>query len=122
MSKADAKEAVFKYLVIQNRPYSANDVTQNMHKEFGKTAIQKALEDLAALGRIKEKVYGKQKVYAPIQEESNQANMQTELLELDNAIRDVTAELGKKAQKLFSYHCHQSLHLFTYQAYTAHTI
>jgi 26S proteasome regulatory subunit (ATPase 3-interacting protein) len=42
-------ETVLKYLKDQNRPYSANDIMQNLHKEFGKTAVQKALDYLVAV-------------------------------------------------------------------------
>ncbi|WAQ94413.1 HOP2-like protein [Mya arenaria] len=64
MSKSkdsNAPSAVLDYLNKQNRPYSAIDICNNLHKEFGKTAIVKACESLAAEGRIREKVYGKQK-------------------------------------------------------------
>jgi 26S proteasome regulatory subunit (ATPase 3-interacting protein) len=49
MSKSkdgNAVEGVLKYLIGQNRPYSVNDVVQNLHKEFGKTAVQKAVDVL----------------------------------------------------------------------------
>lgn len=55
------------------------DILNNLHKEFGKTVrvvihdhrchvellqcITRVLEQLASSGKIKEKVYGKQKVY-----------------------------------------------------------
>ena len=32
-----AKDAVLSYLMKQNRPYSAVDVFNNLHKEHGKT-------------------------------------------------------------------------------------
>lgn len=55
-------QAVFKYLESTNRPYSANDISQNMHNAYSKGAIQKALDELTQKGTIREKVYGKQKV------------------------------------------------------------
>lgn len=58
-----ANEAVLKYLKSTNRPYSANDIVLNLHKEFGKTAIQRALDALVQQEAVLEKVYGKQKVY-----------------------------------------------------------
>ncbi|XP_078280683.1 homologous-pairing protein 2 homolog [Rhinoraja longicauda] len=56
---------ILKYLTDQNRPYSAQDIFGNLQQEhhFGKTAAVKALEQLAQDGKIKEKVYGKQKIY-----------------------------------------------------------
>uniref|UniRef100_A0A8C3V1Q9 Homologous-pairing protein 2 winged helix domain-containing protein n=1 Tax=Catharus ustulatus TaxID=91951 RepID=A0A8C3V1Q9_CATUS len=48
-----------------NRPYSAQDAFGNLQREHGlsKAAVVKALEQLAQQGRIREKVYGKQKIY-----------------------------------------------------------
>ncbi len=43
---ATATGAVFDYLQAQNRPYSVNDIVLNLHKEHGKTAVQKALDKL----------------------------------------------------------------------------
>ncbi|XP_078385679.1 homologous-pairing protein 2 homolog [Cetorhinus maximus] len=60
-----AAPVILKYLNDQNRPYSAQDVFGNLQREhgFGKTAAVKALEQLTQDGKIKEKVYGKQKIY-----------------------------------------------------------
>lgn len=58
-----AEEAVKKYLATTNRPYSANDIVMNLHKQFGKTAVQKALDSLVIADDVLEKTYGKQKVY-----------------------------------------------------------
>jgi 26S proteasome regulatory subunit (ATPase 3-interacting protein) len=49
MSKSketSAVEAVLDYLRTQNRPYSVNDIVQNLHKEHGKAAVQKAVDKL----------------------------------------------------------------------------
>lgn len=77
-----ATEAVFKYLESTNRPYSANDIVQNMHKEFGKTAVQKALDDLVSQSRVLEKVYGKQKIYCVKQSEAEETG-QTDLQQME---------------------------------------
>lgn len=102
-SKNNAKEAVLKYLKSQNRPYSANDITQNLHKEYGKTAIQKALDDLSQEEKIREKVYGKQKVYSAVQDDSgggNPSTMDSDLTELDSKIVDLTSKLKLAEQEL----------------------
>ncbi|XP_049779839.1 homologous-pairing protein 2 homolog [Schistocerca cancellata] len=102
-----ASEAVLKYLRDQNRPYSANDVFMNLHKEFGKTAIQKALDELTEKGKLKEKMYGKQKVYAIEQvEEGNSEDMNKELSDLDKEIAKVSDELQSAEQQL---RAHESL-------------
>lgn len=35
-TEAKALEKIQQYMLDQNRPYSVNDVVQNLHKEFGK--------------------------------------------------------------------------------------
>ncbi|XP_049860772.1 homologous-pairing protein 2 homolog [Schistocerca gregaria] len=102
-----ASEAVLKYLRDQNRPYSANDIFMNLHKEFGKTAIQKALDELTEKGKLKEKIYGKQKVYAVEQvQEGNSEDMNKELSDLDKEIAKVSDELQSAEQQL---RAHESL-------------
>lgn len=62
-----ASDAVLKYLVDTNRPYSSADVTVNLRGAYTKSAVQKALDALSESGKIKCKLYGKQKVYAALQ-------------------------------------------------------
>ncbi|CAH0403003.1 unnamed protein product [Chilo suppressalis] len=67
-----ASEAILKYLVDTNRPYSCADVTVNLRGAYTKTVVQKTLDALAESGKIRCKLYGKQKVYAVIQEDVKQ--------------------------------------------------
>ncbi|XP_038218646.1 homologous-pairing protein 2 homolog [Zerene cesonia] len=62
-----ANEAVLKYLEDTNRPYSCADVTVNLRGAYTKGVVQKTLDALSEAGKIKCKLYGKQKVYAAIQ-------------------------------------------------------
>ncbi|XP_046847212.1 homologous-pairing protein 2 homolog isoform X3 [Xenia sp. Carnegie-2017] len=66
-NEAEAASSILEYLNTQNRPYSAGDIFSNLHGKFGKTIVVKACESLASSGKINEKIYGKQKVYAPKQ-------------------------------------------------------
>ncbi|XP_065896703.1 homologous-pairing protein 2 homolog [Dysidea avara] len=93
MSKdKEAPAKILKYLTEQNRPYSAVDILNNLHKEFGKTCITRVLEQLAAAGKVKEKVYGKQKVY--VVDQSQLADVDDkELTSMDKKI----TELQEKA-------------------------
>ena len=78
MSKdAAAGEAVLHYLNVQNRPYSAIDIFNNLHKAHGQTTVKKVLETLAADGKIVEKTYGKQKVMGSLSVD-RQTDRQTE--------------------------------------------
>ncbi|KAI0231510.1 Homologous-pairing-like protein 2 [Lamellibrachia satsuma] len=84
--------AVLAYLVKQNRPYSAIDIHSNLHKAYGKTAVIKALETLAEQGKVKEKTYGKQKVYV-----ADQSHFPT----VDDAeLKTMDAKIAKLTQKL----------------------
>ncbi|KAK9511170.1 hypothetical protein O3M35_005782 [Rhynocoris fuscipes] len=88
-----ATQAVLKYLKDTNRPYSANDIVQNMHKEYTKGQIQKSLDELVADGSIFEKVYGKQKVYCVKQEDMVIDAADDELNELNSKISSTTEAL-----------------------------
>lgn len=80
-----AVNAIYKYLQDTNRPYSANDIMNNLHSEYGKTAVQKALDQLAESGKVREKTYGKQKVYSIIQPDEENVQ-QSQLNELENEV------------------------------------
>lgn len=96
-----ATEAILKYLTAQNRPFSANDIFMNLHKEYGKTAVQKSLDVLVEKGKVKEKVYGKQKVYSVFQETKLSNEEVTKmLLELDGKINDTSDKLSIVEQEL----------------------
>ncbi|XP_038024760.2 homologous-pairing protein 2 homolog [Anas platyrhynchos] len=89
-----AAAVLLRYLREQNRPYSAQDVFGNLQREhgLGKAAVVKALEQLAQQGRIREKVYGKQKVYFADQEQLPAAS-DAELRGLDGEIAALSAQL-----------------------------
>ena len=61
--ESETQSAVLDYLGQQNRPYSTNDLHLNLHKEHGKTAIQKVIDMLVAENKLKVKVNGKQNCY-----------------------------------------------------------
>ncbi|XP_036612533.1 homologous-pairing protein 2 homolog [Trichosurus vulpecula] len=91
---AAAPGLVLNYLREQNRPYSAQDVFGNLQRDhgLGKAAVVKALEQLAQQGRIKEKVYGKQKIYFADQDEFDTAS-DTDLKDLDDEILSLTSKV-----------------------------
>ncbi|XP_054849362.1 homologous-pairing protein 2 homolog [Eublepharis macularius] len=89
-----AAAILLRYLQEQNRPHSAQDAFGNLQREhgLGKTAVVKALEQLAQQGKIKEKVYGKQKIYFPDQDHFGSAS-ESELKVLDNEISDLSCKV-----------------------------
>ena len=93
-NKRDPEKAIQEYLEKQNRPYSAGDIFLNLHKEFGKTAVAKALEVLAENSKVIEKIYGKQKVYGPSQDRFGDIKPE-ELTLLDTKAVDLQEELKK---------------------------
>ncbi|XP_043240566.1 homologous-pairing protein 2 homolog [Amphibalanus amphitrite] len=88
--------SVFKYLHDQNRPYSVTDIHMNLHKEYGKTAVQKSLDALVEEKKVMEKVYGKQKVYVVNQELFPKAE-EAEIKGMDAKIAELTAQLTEEA-------------------------
>ncbi|XP_043856623.1 homologous-pairing protein 2 homolog isoform X2 [Dromiciops gliroides] len=104
MSKGRAELAaapglVLSYLREQNRPYSAQDVFGNLQRDhgLGKAAVVKALEQLAQQGKIKEKVYGKQKIYFADQDEFDTVS-DTDLKGLDDEILSLTSKVQSVQQ------------------------
>ena len=91
-SNKDPQQIVLKYMADQNRPYSTNDIVMNLRKEFGKTAVQNALDNLVIEKKLTEKVNGKQKVYVINQESLPTAN-QKELAALETQIREAEDDL-----------------------------
>ncbi|KOC62410.1 Homologous-pairing protein 2 like protein [Habropoda laboriosa] len=90
-------EIVYNYMKIQNRPYSVNEIVSNLHNEYGKTAVQKAVENLLSQGKIFEKVYGKQKVYCPVQDTTHDVE---ELMRIDKELQAHANEVESKYQEL----------------------
>ncbi|CCH41522.1 hypothetical protein BN7_1063 [Wickerhamomyces ciferrii] len=54
-----AEKVILEYLEQQYRPYTVNDIVQNLHGAIGKSVAQRALETLAEEGKIVTKQYGK---------------------------------------------------------------
>ncbi|XP_017288985.1 homologous-pairing protein 2 homolog [Kryptolebias marmoratus] len=100
MSKKDnGTSLILAYLNEKNRPYSAQDVFCNLQKQhgLGKTAVVKAMELLALEGKIKEKIYGKQKIYFANQDQFKDVN-DADLKAMDGQISELSAELQTLTQ------------------------
>ncbi|XP_011690222.1 PREDICTED: homologous-pairing protein 2 homolog [Wasmannia auropunctata] len=92
-----AKAAVYNYMKTQNRPYSVNDVVTNLHNEYNKNAVQKAMDQLVADGKLFEKVYGKQKIYCAVQDSKYDTD---ELLRIDKELQNHANEVENKYQEV----------------------
>ncbi|XP_072948433.1 homologous-pairing protein 2 homolog [Epargyreus clarus] len=93
-----ASEKVLKYLNDTNRPYSCADITVNLRGAFTKTAVQKALDSLSESGKIRCKLYGKQKVYVAIQTEVEDCSNDVE--DYDTQIKTFTDDITSKGNAL----------------------
>ncbi|RXM36136.1 Homologous-pairing protein 2-like [Acipenser ruthenus] len=91
---AGAASIILNYLNVKNRPYSAQDVFGNLQKQhgLGKTAVVKAMELLAQQGKIREKVYGKQKIYFADQSQFTDVS-DTELKSMDGKISELNSQI-----------------------------
>ncbi|XP_069608024.1 homologous-pairing protein 2 homolog [Ranitomeya imitator] len=96
---AAASSLILKYLNDQNRPYSTQDVFSNLQRDhgLGKTAVVKVMELLSQQGKIKEKVYGKQKIYFADQDQFPNVS-DTELKSLDVQISELSNKLQSVQQ------------------------
>lgn len=98
--KATANEAadmVLHYLRKQNRPYSAIDVSANLHNKVTKAAAAKVLKDLHEQKQIEGRPAGKQIVYHAIQDPASSctpeqlAALDTQITDLRNQTTQLTA-------------------------------
>ncbi|CAN9234228.1 unnamed protein product [Alternaria alternata] len=89
--KATANEAsdlVLEYLRKQNRPYSAIDVSANLHNKVTKASAAKILKDLHEQKAIEGRVAGKQIVYHALQNAAEACTTE-QLAALDESILNV---------------------------------
>ncbi|KAK4535455.1 hypothetical protein CDCA_CDCA05G1480 [Cyanidium caldarium] len=89
-----ATEAVFAFLAEQNRPFSAQNVTDGLASRSGlkKTAVERALAELVAGSYVSCKEYGKSKVYLTLQ-----SNIE---LPTPAEMEQLEAELARQTEQL----------------------
>ncbi|KAJ0417192.1 Tat binding protein 1-interacting protein-domain-containing protein [Aspergillus carlsbadensis] len=87
-ASSDGTAMILDYLRKQNRPYSAIDVSTNLHNKVTKAYAVKALRDLHQKKQIECRVAGKQTVYHATQEES------------DDTSADAVAVMDEEIQRL----------------------
>nr|XP_012224733.1 PREDICTED: homologous-pairing protein 2 homolog [Linepithema humile] len=105
-----AKNAVYNYMKMQNRPYSVNDVVTNLHNEYGKAVVQKTMDQLVKDNKLFEKIYGKQKIYCVVQDATYDTDelmridkeLQTHANEVENRYQEVTREVKEQETLLAS--------------------
>ncbi|ELU15467.1 hypothetical protein CAPTEDRAFT_203418 [Capitella teleta] len=89
---SSCEQSIASYLTKQNRPYSAIDIYNNLHKAFGKTLVVKSLECLASSGKIRSKSYGKQTVFVADQAQFPEVD-EDELKCMESKITDLSSKI-----------------------------
>ena len=92
-------EAVYNYMKEQNRPYSIQNVVDNLHNAYSKKQVTDEMERLASDGKLLCKEYGKQKVYLIDQADCKELNKE-EMEVLDQNITKSETELADLETKL----------------------
>ncbi|TGZ58201.1 hypothetical protein CRM22_009703 [Opisthorchis felineus] len=99
------KADVARYFETENRPFSLIDVT-NALKNYGKTVVSKAIDELAESGILREKLYGKQKVYVydqsqlPVFDESELRLLEEEITSLSILLAEEQYRLKSLSNEL----------------------
>ncbi|KAL5043403.1 hypothetical protein BDW71DRAFT_119646 [Aspergillus fruticulosus] len=84
---------ILDYLRKQNRPYSAIDISTNLHNKVTKTYAVKALRELHQKKEIECRVAGKQTVYHALQEEIDEVGPHT-IAAMDREIESLQEQLS----------------------------
>ncbi|KAF7161676.1 hypothetical protein CNMCM6106_008829 [Aspergillus hiratsukae] len=88
----DETSLILDYLRKQNRPYSAIDVSANLHNKVSKTQTAKVLRELHRKKEIEARISGKQTVYHALQEASDEVTMEAAAA-MDEKIKQLQAQL-----------------------------
>uniref|UniRef100_A0A2S2NMD1 Homologous-pairing protein 2 homolog n=1 Tax=Schizaphis graminum TaxID=13262 RepID=A0A2S2NMD1_SCHGA len=93
------KKNVYDFMVTANRPFSSNDVFSNLQRQgVGKSAVEKALDQLVKENKIFMKLNGKQKIYCVVQPDST-AEDQKEIQLIDEELVKTTEALREIERK-----------------------
>lgn len=90
------KQTVYKYMSTANRPFTSNDVFTGVQRQgVGKSAVDKALDQLVKDNKVFMKLNGKQKIYCVVQPDSTAEDQKEtqaideELMKTNEALREV---------------------------------
>ncbi|KAJ2574323.1 PSMC3 interacting protein, partial [Coemansia sp. RSA 1836] len=88
-------QAVLAYLLKVNRPYSANDISSQLHGLVSPVQAKKVLNSLADEGKVQRKDNGKQQIFFAIQ-----ASIDVPSVEEAEEEEDLIKERGERIDKL----------------------
>ncbi|KAL2816832.1 Tat binding protein 1-interacting protein-domain-containing protein [Aspergillus cavernicola] len=95
---SDGSTMILDYLRKQNRPYSAIDISANLHNKVTKTYAVRVLRDLHQKKEIEGRVAGKQTVYHAVQEEADETGPDA-VAARDEEIEDLQEQLPSLKEK-----------------------
>ena len=93
-SKVNPTQEILTFLLEKNRPYSSTNLVDEMHGEYSKTVIQKALDSLVESDLITCKLCGKSSKLYFAKQDDKQVASKEELVEMDQK----NEELAKLVQ------------------------
>jgi 26S proteasome regulatory subunit (ATPase 3-interacting protein) len=91
--------AIFKYMKEANRPYSVQNIFDNLRGEIKKAQCQKVLDSLTERGKLQAKDFGKAKIYLVNQSIMPEAD-EGELQQLESEIQEKSSELSTLTTEL----------------------
>ncbi|KAJ1956538.1 PSMC3 interacting protein [Linderina pennispora] len=94
---SDEATTIYDYLVRSNRPYSANDISSQLHGLVSPAGAKKILNELADDNRIQRKVNGKQLVFFAIQTDIDVPSVE-EAEEEQEQIRQLEEQLAERKE------------------------
>lgn len=101
-SKLNVEEArglVLAYLKSQNRPYNAQNISDNLRGAVPKAAVQVAADELVSQGALQGKTYGKFRVYMAAQPETTPETPQ-DFEALEERVAELRLQLKQVHQQL----------------------
>eukprot|EP00927_Polykrikos_kofoidii_P040464 TRINITY_DN34581_c0_g2_i1.p1 TRINITY_DN34581_c0_g2~~TRINITY_DN34581_c0_g2_i1.p1 ORF type:complete len:524 (-),score=107.11 TRINITY_DN34581_c0_g2_i1:148-1581(-) len=116
LTKEEMEQRVLSYMQLQNRPYNAQNVFDNLHGAVPKTQVQALLEALAANGQLKEKEYGKSKTYlaaqvaaAPEAIGEEAKILEAEIASTEVSLREIKEQLDVTKRSAGAFRTHKAL-------------
>ncbi|KAJ2354488.1 hypothetical protein GGF43_003241 [Coemansia sp. RSA 2618] len=91
---SNEEKTVLDYLIKVNRPYSANDISSQLHGLVSPAQAKKILNDLADEEKLQRKINGKQQIFFAIQTAIEVPSVE-EAEQEEEAIKDVEQQLGR---------------------------
>ncbi|KAI6245801.1 Homologous-pairing protein 2 [Erysiphe necator] len=100
----EAIELILKYLRDQNRPYSATEISANLHGKVGKAVADKLLKEMSEMGKIKSKSTrgnekGSQWIFWALQDSTDNIGPE-DLNQMDDEIKELKENIKELKVKL----------------------